>query len=142
MEHFASFKSYCRFAMAREFVHKETGSPFIYAKKRLEKIGDLLASPLIKPGDFVLKNIRNPLFVTAAVIIGLALTTLLFYPAIIPSLVLFTFTVKAGIFLLCQSTILGIGLRTLGRLGHPELMSAWDRQKLAPVPIGAILIRT
>lgn len=141
MKYFDTFKDYYRFATAREFVHKETCTSFPYRHNRMEKIGEVLVSPYFKPGDFILKNIRNPLFITAAVVMGLALTTLVFYPEVIPAIGLIALALKSWVYLLTQSAIAGLGLRTLGRLNNAELMSSWVNRKLQPVPMGAVIVR-
>lgn len=141
MEHFDSFKNYLRFVVASNFVHKEDYRPFTYSKNRWEKIGEAIASPILKPGDYILKNIRNPLFITAVVIVGIALTTLVFYPALIPQCLALTTVSKAGGYLMIQSTIIGLCIRMLGRLHNQQLMSAWDKQDLQPINIGTTIIR-
>jgi len=141
MKHFASCKDYFRFVTAREFADAQTNAPFAYSKSRLEKVGEVLASPLARPGDYVLKNIRNPLFITAAVIVGLMLTTLIFYPAVIPGLLAITSVLKAGAFALTQTALTGLCLRTLGRLNNSGLMAAWDSRQLQPVRLGAIILQ-
>lgn len=107
----------------------------------MEKIGEVLVSPYFKPGDFVLKNIRNPLFITAAVIVGLALTTLVFYPEVVPAIGIVALALKGWVFLLTQSAIAGLGLRTLGRLNNSDLMTSWSSRKLVPVPMGAVIVQ-
>lgn len=141
MLHFNSFKHYLRFVFAKEFVYKETLEPFLCKHNRWAKIGDLLAKPTFQPGDFILKNIHNPLFITATVIASLALTTIVFYPGVIPGLFTLANSLKIVAYALTQSTILGVGIRTLGRLSNTELMNAWDKQLLIPVALGSVIVR-
>lgn len=140
MKYFDSLKSYFQFAAAREFVYKETCTPFSYLPNRLEKMGEILAKPLFHPADRFLKNIRNPLYITALVVGAIALTTLVFYPALFPGFVSLAYTIKFGAYVLTQSLILGFCLRTLGRLSHPHLMNAWTAGQLHPVTIGSVIV--
>lgn len=141
MKHFDSYKSYFGFALAREYAYIDSCRPFSYNKSRMEKIGEFIASPLLKPGDYVLKNMRNPLFITAAVIIGLALTTLVFYPALIPGLLAFSAGLKGLVFLLTQSSIVGLCMRTLGRLNNTQLMTAWKNREIQIVRVGSMIVQ-
>lgn len=141
MKNFDSLKDYFRFALAREFVHRENCQSFSYKENFLEKIGGFTVKPLFHPSDYVLKNIRNPLFISATVIVGLALTTLVFYPALVPGLLTLTGALKFTGYLLTQSTIVGLGLRTLGRLHNDQLMTAWKHQLLLPINLGTEIIR-
>ena len=140
MKFFNSFNEYFQFALAREFVQRETYEPIPLRQNKVEKWGGFLIKPLVQPGDFALRNIRNPLFITAIVIISLALTTLIFYPALIPAFIL-SDAVKLGLYVMTQSTIIGLCLRTLGRLNNQELIDAWTNKELVPVRIGSEIIR-
>lgn len=139
MKSFNSFRDYLRFTVAKQFVYKESGQPFEYRRSRLEKTGGVIASLIFRPGDYLLKNIRNPLFITAAVVVGIALTTLVFYPALFP-VFLSAGTLKLGAFLLTESTLVGLCLRTLGRLNNQELMLAWIKKELDPIAPGSIIV--
>lgn len=141
MKNFDSLSHYFRFALAREFVHGENYQPYRYKKNALESIGGFIVRPLFQPGDYILKNIRNPLFITATVIVGLALTTLIFYPAMVPGLLTITSALKFTGYLFTQSTIIGLGLRTLGRLQNNELMAAWKNQIPLPINLGTEIVR-
>lgn len=143
MKDFDSFSGYLRFATAREFTYtdqKETS--FKYTKNRCEKIGDALATPVMRPLDFTARNSRNPLLIAALTVVGIFLSTLIFYPAVFAGV--FTETVivclKAVAFTLTQTTILGLGLRTLGRLNNRELKDEWLKQRIIPQPLGSMRI--
>lgn len=141
MKTFDSYKSYFSFVFAREFAELKAGRPFHYEKGRLEKVGEVFSSPSLKPGDYVLRNIRNPLFITATVIFALALTTFLFYPTFVPAFLINATGVKLTAFLLTQSTILGLCMRTLGRLNNSRLIAAWEGKHIRPVHIGSIYMQ-
>ena len=139
MDHFISLGQYAQFAMAREFITTENSRTYGYAKNRREKWGDFIVAPLMRPANYVTLNIRSPLMITALVVAGLALATLIFYPGLVPGLFFLAKSCKFAAFLMTQSTILGFCLRTLGRLGNGELMNAWDRNLLTPVKIGTLI---
>lgn len=139
MDHFLNFKEYGDFALAREFLYRDpTKGMFNHVPNRLEKLGGRLIAPLFTPADKVLRNIRNPLLIAALTISGIFFTTLLFYPSVFVLLTSCVLAIKITAFTLLQTTILGLCLRTLGRLSPSnELLKAWDNKELVPVPIGA-----
>lgn len=137
IDKFDSYRQYAGFTFAREFFHRDTKQVYLYPKNILEKVGGALTFVVLKPADLLILKIRSPLVVLSSVIVGIALTTILFYPtqSIAMAMYLFPPLVKTGpkllrmgTFLLLQSTILGLGIRTLGRLSNPELMNMWDRR--------------
>lgn len=143
MDHFSGFPDYIRFTFAKDFTWKEaSATPFKYTKNKYEKIGNLFTKPILKPIDFSLRNGRNPLFIIAMTIGALFSATLLFYPWVVAGV--FTPAIAAGIkataFTLTQSSIVGLCLRTLGRLNNQELMQEWDQHRIAPRGIGSLRI--
>lgn len=144
MEHFSGFTDYFRFALGKEFAWKDAAAAtsFKYTKNRYEKLGHLLAKPILQPIDFSLRNGRNPLFITAMTVGAICITTLLFYPWVIAGVFtpIVAISMKAAAFAVVQSTIAGIGLRTLGRLGNQELMEKWDQGCLQPRSMGSLRI--
>lgn len=137
IDKFDSYRQYAGFTFAREFFHRDSKEIFHYQKNVLEKAGGALTFVVLKPADKLILKIRSPLVVLSAVIIGIALTTILFYPAQSVAVALYIFpplvktgprVLKMGAFFLLQSTILGLGIRTLGRLSNPELMGMWERR--------------
>jgi len=141
MKSFNSIRGYFQFALAREFVYQDSLSQFHYRQNKLEKVGAFLARPIFQPGDYLLKNIRSPLFITATVVAGIALTTLVFYPGVVPGLLGLANAIKLGVYAVTQSTIVGVCLRTLGRLNHRELMEAWAHQRITSVTLGSIVVQ-
>lgn len=138
MIHFDSFKDYISFATARKFVSAD-GETFKPQTGR-EKIGGFLAYPILKPAHFCMKNIRNPLMIAALTVSALFLSTLLFYPATLSAILVAVPAIKLTAYLAVQTTIIGLCLRTLGRLGNKELMEKWDAGQLMPVGIGSLRV--
>lgn len=144
MKHFNGFTDYLQFALAKEFIWNDgvSKTSFNFPKKKYEEIGNLLTKPILQPIDFSLRNGRNPLFIAAITVGAIFMTTLLFYPAVFSGI--FTATVIASIkaiaFTTTQLGIIGLGLRTLGRLDNQKLMKEWDQQNLLPQRIGALKI--
>lgn len=140
MKHFDSIGSYFRFVLAKDFLHKDTLAPVHYRKNFLERLGGKLAGPLLKPGDILLKNIRNPLLITALVVVSIALTTLVFYPGVYAAIVPMAKVVRFSLFCITQTTILGLGLRALGRLRDDVLMDHWIKREIVPLGIGSTVV--
>lgn len=144
MEHFSTFREYARFAMAREFIYADPDKgDFRYHKNKIERLGDFLVAPLFSPSDKLLSNIRNPALIASLTALALFANTAAFYPSVVEKIFSYTWLLHDGSFYLSTATILGLGMRTLGRL-HPldnDLMQAWDKKELIPVPLGAEFIR-
>jgi Ca2+/Na+ antiporter len=155
--HFNSIKEYFSFVGAREFWDRETKQVFAPPKSRLETVGEWVAAPILKTTDFAFRNIKNPLFILALTVAALAAATILFYPTqvvaaialVMPPLLLITpAMLKFGLYLGIQTTLIGLFLRTWGRLAPDgELMQAWNTRlpdgarRLEPIPLGANLTK-
>lgn len=143
MKYFSGFKEYANFALAREFIYADSSKGnFKHSPNTLEKLGSFLVAPLFNPADKIMKNMNNPVVIVAVTTAGLFAATLAFYPATIVHIIDHVWVLHMASFALSQSAILGIGLRTLGRLSQDcALMQAWKRQELIPLPLGSELIR-
>lgn len=139
MKHFENFTSYVRFVGAKEFIAKED-SPFVHHFNWAERVGSVLIAPFSKPSDYAIRNIRNPLFILSMTLTALFFTTLLYYPKVVSTVVVGAPFLRFVAFILTESAILGICLRTLGRLQNRKLMNEWDAKNLIPLPIGALKI--
>lgn len=146
---FDSWKQYFQFSLGREFVNRQTGEPFP-VHSSLEKVGHALASVVMKPLDLVMREFRNPAVIVALTVAMLAATSLVFYPVHTMAIAykLFPFLkaiqahhVKAALFAVSQTVILGLGLRTVGRLSNPELMAAFQSREIIPLSIGTVRIQ-
>jgi hypothetical protein len=134
MNHFSSLGSYIRFAAARKFEVEDGAS--IKARTCMERLGGYMVTPLLGPAHFCMKNIRNPLMIAALTVSALFFATLLYYPSTLALIVAGIPAIKMGSYLTVQTTILGLCLRTLGRLNNEELMQKWDAGKLKPIAVG------
>ena len=123
--HFDSIGEYFSFVFAREFWDKQNNQTFAYSKSSFEKAGEWLTKPILGFADFTFKNIKNPLFITALVIIGIAAASIAFYPAqfiavvgfVYPPLLHLTPSVgKFALYLALNTTIVGLFIRTMNRL--------------------------
>jgi membrane-bound ClpP family serine protease len=143
---FLSCEDYFRFSLAKSF-QTANGELFNYNKNRLDTVGSVVFKPLSIFVDHTLRNIRNPLMITVLTIIAIAATTFAFYPTfvltsigkILPlALQLQPWVVKLAVFTAIEIQILGLGLRTLGRLSNPVLIQAWIKREISPLSIGAL----
>jgi hypothetical protein len=146
---FDSWHSYSSFCFAREFADRQTGDVVERRMTRLEKIGHYLAAALSAPLDAVLREFRNPLVIVALTVSMLFIASIVFYPVqamalacrILPFLRhVRPWHAKAALYALSQTVLLGLGLRSVGRLSDPNLMSAYLQKKIMPIPIGAVRI--
>jgi hypothetical protein len=148
---FPSWPNYFKFTLANEFVEKESGNIYHIKKGVLDRIANIICWPVLAPLNFFLREIKNPLVILSLTITLVALATLIFYPAqfmgaactILPFLShVKPWMVKFAVFLAVQMTIIGIGLRALGRLNNQELRHRWDALEICPIFIGAKRINT
>jgi hypothetical protein len=123
------------FVFAKSFVHKDRESFFDYKKNKIEKVGSFLRSGVGESLDYFLRNIKDPITIVALTSISMVAATICFYPAQSMALVPFIthikpYMVKFSLYLISQITVLGIGLRTFGRLNNLELMEQWNNKSL------------
>ncbi len=143
-----TFLDYCKFSLAREFSTPE-GESFLYVKSRAERWGDRFVAPIFGSVDRVLKNIKKPLVITAIAITLVVAVTVLFYPSSHIASLLYSVTtslaitpekLKFALFLLTESTLLGMGMRAFSRFNNPSLVAQWKNHQALPIPVGAIRI--
>lgn len=144
-------KEHLRFITAREFWKNPRENGFFnYKKNTIERVGDLFVFPLFGGSDYFLKNIKEPYFITALTVVSIALTTLFFYPKKCAEFAVKIFPlfssiepwmVKFGTYVISQLTILGIGLRTLGRYSNQELNTAWKQKSIVSIPVGTVITK-
>jgi hypothetical protein len=146
---FDSWRSYFAFSFAREFADRETGEIVQRQPSRLEKIGASLAAVLVSPLDAVMREFRNPLVIVALTATVLFFTSIVFYPVqtmaiacrILPFLkYIHAGHIKGALYVLSEAVILGLGLRTVGRLSNADLMRAYREKRIIPIPIGSVRI--
>jgi len=125
------------FAVAKDFRERETHIAYSYEKNRLEKLGSLLRGGVDYVLDFTLKEIKNPVMVVALTALAALSTTFVFYPHYLPFVnMVKPWMIRAAMYGSLEATILGIGLRNLGRLNNDLLREKWNRGELEPVYIG------
>jgi len=147
---FQSWKEYFSFVLAREYISAKTGEVFIFKREKLEKLGSSLSSLGMKPLDFFLKEIRNPLMLVTTTASALFITSILYYPSQTGSIVttilpflkeIEPYHVRAFAYGMCQSIILGLGMRAYGRLENHTLMEAFKKKEIIPISIGTHIRR-
>lgn len=143
---FSSWQSYFQFAFAREFITMDTGESLGIKKNSLEKVGEVVSRPFLRPLDFLLREIKNPVVITAITVTLIAITTLIFYPAhfmlavgsVLPFLVkVQPWMVKFALYIAVEVVIAAIGLRIFGRMCNTELRRLWNNNEIMPIYIGA-----
>ena len=133
------------FVFAQGFL--ENGRPYDYKQNKVERVGHGLRSIVGKVLDVTLREIKKPVTVVALTLLAALGVTLVFYPStvftVLPFLTLIKpWMVKAGIFAIVQTTILGIGIRACGRLSNDFLREKWNDGKLTPLYIGSKKVYT
>ena len=133
------------FVFAKEFRKKSTGEIHQYPQNRLESVGNNLRWMLGRSTDLLLREIKNPITIIALTSLALFSVTIAFYPSsalllaakLLPPLShLKPWMLKLTLYIATQSTILGVGLRSLGRFNNEALFRSWKRSELEAVFIG------
>ena len=137
--------SYFAFCTAKGFVDRKSELPFSYPQNTCEKVGKIFQGAFFYSADFLAKNIRKPLFIALIGATAFSAVTVFFYPIIAIKVMAVAFpaflkispaVVKGLLFLLVQSTILGTGLKALGRLYNQKLLQSWENREIKPLFIG------
>lgn len=152
IDSFDSFRDYFRFVFAREFYRVDANQipqdKFEYTRGNLEGLGVTITKLGTFLADGSLRNITNPIFITALGIAAIAMVTILFYPTqfvgavgyVLPAVhSIKPWMLKFGLYLSLQSMTIGMIVRTLGRLRNDQLMQAWTRREIIPIPLGSII---
>lgn len=147
---FDSWRHYFNFVFAREFRNVDDNQIFAYSQTRMQKVGAILSKPIVSLTNYTLLNIRSPIVILSLTIVAIAGVSIMFYPAelvdflskIIPiSHKVEPWMAKMILFLTVQTTILGVGLRAIGRLNNDELWAAWKTRQIYAVVLGAQLVQ-
>lgn len=147
---FDSWSNFFEFGLAREFVSADVEEAIEIPESRLEKFGHVLSFPLLHPVNYLMREIKNPLVILSLTVALVALATLIFYPAqmmaavysVLPFLAkVQPWMAKLAAFCVVQTTILGMGLRALGRMCNTDLRKAWDNKEIVAIHIGARIVK-
>jgi hypothetical protein len=142
---FNSWSHYFSFALARQFI-PAPGQRLEHEENCVEKVGGSMAALVIKPLDCFLQKITHPVVLLALTVAALGCVSIAFYPVytlqvattIFPFLKYITAAhIHAALFIILQTSIGGLGVRTLGRLHNQPLLTAYQRATLVALPIGA-----
>lgn len=147
---FDSWKHYFNFVFAREFRYVSNDEKFNPSKHTiLQKIGGLLCKPIVNLADYTFLNIRNPLVILSWTIAAVAAASIIFYPvefidfmskALPFAQKIEPWMLKLSLFTILESTILGVGLRTIGRINNSELWTAWRAKEIYAVVLGVEVV--
>lgn len=144
---FETNRDYFQFVFAREFRYKGDLSLYPEEPRLLQRLGGALSAPILGISNFLLQNLNNPLLIIAVTIVAIAAVSICFYPAatvafigfIAPPLLKITpAMIKFALFTVVELTILGLGIRAIGRMNQPKLVELWNQRQLVAIQIGAI----
>lgn len=131
--------------LAKSFRIAETGEEFSYEKNSIEKVGHALRYAIGNIVDITLREIRNPITIVSLTAIAMVAVTIAYYPATVIGIIAKVFPLalkiepwrlKFALYLSIQMTILGVGIRALGRFANPSFIEKWKTGDLEPVYIG------
>lgn len=140
----SSFFEYTKFIMAKEFRYSDNLQNK-YPPSKIESISNSLLAPLKFCVDGALKNIYKPAFIAAINVVGIGIITTLIYPdqtfSIIqtgcsPFFDLNPAMLKFGVYLISESVITLLMVRSLSRLNQTELLTLWKEKTVVPIQLG------
>lgn len=133
------------FAYAKGFRNIETHKDFLWKKNRAEHFGTALRWGVGHVADVLLKEIKNPIMIVGLTSLALLGVTIAFYPGTLLAVTAKVFPiafkvkpwmVKMALYILVQTTIAGVGIRTFGRLSNETLVREWDSGRLRAIHLG------
>jgi hypothetical protein len=98
------------------------------------------------PLDYLFREITNPITLVALTALAALAVTIAFYPATVLGAVttvvpivasIQPWMLKMALYILIQTTVLGLGLRAYGRLQNPQLCQEWRNGTINALFIGA-----
>jgi hypothetical protein len=119
--------------------------PYEYERNSLERLGDALRKPQALFADTAIRQIQRPATIALLTLLAVVVITIGFYPDKIRDLIsalipwaaeIRPWMLKLVLYLGVQVTILGLGLRALGRFRNQHLMHAWQTHRIDPVFVG------
>jgi hypothetical protein len=124
----SSFQNHLRFAFQKETLESRQG----ILRNRCERIGDMVAWFAYDFRHFFVKIFFDPRTITIELtLLAMLLTSLIFYPFITGSILCTIFfwlidtiswnDVRFILWVICEITIVGLGLRIFGRFSNHEL---------------------
>ncbi len=131
----SGFKNNLRFALRKEASGVRESLPL----NQIEKIGDKLCWFVYDFKDFCLETFFDPRFLTVCfTIVAMVLAALLFYPSDTWTVLSNTFQwifeqihwgyVRFCLWMICEISIFGIGMRALGRFTNQQLMKHYHER--------------
>lgn len=138
-------RSLWSFALAKSFREQGTDQVYNYQPNRLERVGRALRWGVGSVLDLLIREIKNPITIVALTALAMLAATIIFYPASVLSMAatvcpfvlkIQPWMLKFALFILAESTVLGIGVRAYGRFQNQELLERWRRGELDPAFIG------
>lgn len=129
------FNNNLRFALRKESLDIRQKLPL----NQIEKIGDKLSWFAYEFKDFCLEIIFDPRFITVCfTAIAMILAALLFYPSDTWNVLSTTFNwfveninwgyIRFCLWIICEVTIFGVGMRAFGRFSNRELLKYYHDQ--------------
>lgn len=140
-QHQGRFPRLLSFALAKDFRHPN-GQPFVWEKNKAELVGHVMRMGVGSLADTFFKQVRNPATLVALTALCSLAVTLTFYPeatlnviaTVCPiALKLEGWMVRAALYILTQTTVVGIFVRAWGRVDNTELANSWKAGNLIPV---------
>lgn len=131
--------NYLQFVFAREFRETNSLSKIAYRENWLQKLGEIIITPLGKPTELAVRKITHPVTVIALTALAALAVTIVFYPGVVAMALpmLEAWMVKAALYLLTEATILGWGIRAFGRIQNEELVAAWNNKQCMAIMPGS-----
>lgn len=139
------FVNHVSFALAKEYRLVEAQNTHVYAQSRLEQIGACLIKPLEKVVDWAFKDLTNPATVIALTTAASVAVAAAYYPeellSVFPAMRHITpENIRLLGFCCTEVSILGAGLRALGRFSNKELYASWLDGRVKVIHVGDQLV--
>ena len=135
-------KKHFQFVVAKNFQNKD-GSSFLYSLSLCERLGKILLVPFTFPLEFLLSFFSWQIVLMIITMTALVMASIFYYPDQIAKVISWIVPLisreqaKFLCYLWIQCYLIGMLLRTLGRLSNPVLKNAWISGNLQAILPGA-----
>lgn len=141
---FHSVRDYFSFIGAKKFYYTQQLDKE-FTPSRLERYSQKVLAPFLYPVDKLCENINQPILLAVANVVGVAATTVFFYPnhsfqaiqtACSPFFELEPWMLKFGTYVMAETAITSLMVRTFARLNQTDLLQAWKNREVVPLHFG------
>lgn len=132
---------------AKDFVLNATGEVYEYKQNIVERIGRAFRWGVGSFLDFFVSHFKICVTVIVLTLLSFLVVSICFYDVVVFKVLPFMLYVikptvlKTACYVVIQTTIFGVALRTIGRLSNKDFMEEYSKGDLRPILTGMKLVK-